>query len=332
MHQETILIIDDESGVRESLASFFSDEGYRVLKAENGLAGLDLFFKDQIDVVITDLKMPRKNGIQVMDEISRKSPETPMIVVSGYGEKKDIIAALRMGAKDYITKPIEDLDMVHHVIQKVLENKYLTEENRRYRIRLEKSEARYRTITEQVAEGVFTVDAHENLTFVNPAFCRMLGYAQTTLLNRNLEDLTTKESFKLVQEQTQIRKAGRTSRYEIQMVDCKDKTVHIELACSPLFDDGNDYIGAIAVVRDITKLIELKKKYQTFLKEQPSRSKDMKVICANCKSVRDHNNKWTQVEDYFVDMVFSHGICPDCCSKLYPDLNIDAIDEGDLDV
>ncbi|WP_244154241.1 response regulator [Desulfospira joergensenii] len=325
------MIIDDEPSVRESLASFFSDEGYRVLRAEDGRSGLDLFFKDQIDVVITDLKMPQKNGIQVMDEISTRSPETPMIVISGYGEKKDIIAALRMGAKDYITKPIEDLDMVHHVIRKVLENKYLTEENRRYRIRLEKSEARYRTITEQVAEGVFTVDEHENITFTNPAFCRMLGYSSRALLNKNLEELTPQKSFRIVREQTLVRREGKTSRYEIQMIDCGKNPVHIELACSPLFDDRNGYIGAIAVVRDVTKLIELRKKYQNFLKEQPSRSTDMKVICANCKSVKD-GSKWVQVEDFFVDMVFSHGICPVCCDKLYPDLNLNRVDENDFDV
>ena len=332
MHQETILIIDDEPSVRESLASFFSDEGYRVLKAGDGRSGLDLFFKDHIDVVITDLKMPRKDGIQVMDEISTRSPDTPMIVISGYGEKKDIIAALRMGAKDYITKPIEDLDMVHHVIRKVLENKYLTEENSQYRIRLEKSEARYRTITEQVAEGVFTVDEYENLTFTNPAFCKMLGYSSKALLNKNLREVTTKESFQTVQEQTLIRREGKTSRYEIQLIDCGGDPVHIELACSPLFDSRNGYIGAIAVVRDITKLMELRKKVQAFLKEQPSKATDMKVICASCKSVRDEDRGWVQVEDYFLDMVFSHGICPACCEKLYPDLNLDEIEDENLDV
>ncbi|MCP4552929.1 MAG: hypothetical protein GY834_13010 [Bacteroidetes bacterium] len=106
----------------------------------------------------------------------------------------------------------------------------------------------------------------------------------------------------------------------------------MELACSPLLDDKNKYNGAITVVRDITKLIELRKQYQKFLKGQGNRSKDMLAICANCKSIRDKKKGWVQVEDFFVDVVFSHGICPDCCKKLYPDFDIYELNEDDSDL
>jgi PAS domain S-box-containing protein len=331
MNQETILIIDDEPSVRESLSCFFQDEGYRVVTAENGETGLEMFSKEKVDIVLTDLKMPRKNGIEVMTAIHEQSPDTPMVVVSGAGREEDIIKALRMGAKDYITKPIQDLAMIQHVIGKALENKRLIEDNRRYRKQLEKSEARYRTITEQIAEGVFTVDAQENLTFTNQAFCNTLGYSSKELNTMNLKELTPQDSFNIIELQTNARKQGITGRYEIQMIDQKKNIVHVELACSPLLDDKNQYNGAIAVVRDITKLIELRQQYQKFLKAQRNKGKDMLAICANCKSVRDKKIGWIQVEDFFADVVFSHGICPDCCEKLYPEFDFSELDEDDFD-
>ncbi len=163
-HQKTILIIDDEISILDSLSLFFKDDDYVVFTAEDGESGLNIFFNEEIDIVLTDLRMPKKDGIEVMQIIHKARPDTPMIVVSGAGEKEDIIKALRMGAKDYITKPLVDLDMISHTVKQALENSRLNKENKRYRKQLEKSEYQYRTITENIAEGVFTVDEFENFT------------------------------------------------------------------------------------------------------------------------------------------------------------------------
>jgi len=328
MNQETILLIDDEVSIRDSLSSFLRDEGYRVLTAENGKAGLDIFFNQPVDLVLTDLRMPVMDGIDVMTAIHSHDPDIPMIVVSGAGKKQDVIKALQMGAKDYITKPVSDLFMILRLVSTVLETRRLVLENRKYRRQLEKSEHRYRTITQQIAEGVFTVDARENLTFANPAFCRMTGFSRDRLCTMNLMELSTPDSFSLILKQTQARKNGITGRYEIQLVNIDGIPVHVELACSPMHDGQNHYAGAIAVVRDITKIIELKKKYQKFLRQAPHGEKHTIAICANCKSIRKENQNWQQVEEFFSHLIFSHGICPDCCQKLYPDIDLDDIIEN----
>ncbi len=322
MHQDTILLIDDEISIRDSLSSFLRDEGYRVFTAENGKVGLDIFFTHPVDVVLTDLRMPVMDGIDVMATIHSHDPDIPMIVVSGAGRKHDVIKALQMGAKDYITKPISDLDMILRLISTQLETRRLVLENKKYRRQLEKSESKYRTITQQIAEGVFTVDARENLTFANPAFCRMTGFSGDRLCTMNLEALSTPDSFSVILKQTQARKKGMTSRYEIQLVKIDGTPVHVELACSPMYDDQNQYAGAIAVARDITKIIELRQKYQKFLKQEPHGGKHTIPICANCKSIRKEDQNWQQVEEFFGHLVFSHGICPACCEKLYPDIDL----------
>ncbi|MFA5902378.1 MAG: response regulator [Desulfobacula sp.] len=320
--KKTILIIDDEVSIRDSLKSFFEDEDYHVFSAKDGDEGLHTYFNEKIDLVLTDLRMPGKDGIEVMRIIHAHEPDIPMIVVSGAGQKEDIINALRMGARDYITKPIDDLDKISHTIRQVLENKRLSDENKRYRAQLEKSEAKYRTITENIAEGVFTVDEEENFNYSNQAFSTMIGYTDKELLKKNLEDVSTKKSFHIIRQQTLNRKAGVISTYEIEMIDSKNNILHVELACSPVFSEHNVYQGAIAVARNITKLVELKKKFQKYLLREDSASKGVTPICASCKSIRIEDNSWIQVEEYFPHIVFSHGICPACCSKLYPEFNL----------
>lgn len=324
-HQKTVLIIDDEISIRDSLTLFFKDEGYAVFTAEDGESGLNILFNKEIDIVLTDLRMPKKDGIEVMQTIHKTRPDTPMIVVSGAGKKEDIIKALRMGAKDYITKPI-DLDIIGHTVKQALENTRLNKENKRYRKQLEKSEYQYRTITENIAEGVFTVDELENFTYTNQAFCTMIEFSSSEILQKNLKDISSEDSFNIIQQQTLTREKGLTGRYEIQLLDKNMRTVHVELACSPIFGDGNKYQGAIAVVRDITKIIGLRKKFQKFLAQKDTTSKDVLPICANCKSIRVKNNDWIQIEAYFKDIAFSHGICPTCCDKLYPEFDFSELD------
>lgn len=328
MHQETLLIIDDEISIRESLALLFEDEGYRVFTAKNGHVGLDLFFRENVDVVITDLRMPVMDGLEVMRTIHESNPDLPMIVISGAGRKQDIIQALQMGAKDYISKPIIDLDIIIHVVSKVFENRRLAHENKAYRERLEKSEKQYRTITEQIAEGVLTVDAQENITFVNPAFCKMMGYPADRLISMNLEQISTRDSFLTILEHTQLLKKGETSRYEIQLVHADKHTVHVELTCSPI-NQGKDqtYTGAIIMARDISRRIELQRQYEQFIKYPQNMPEHAIAICASCKKIRGEDNLWENIEKAFNHLIFSHGICPDCCEKLYPGLNFEETED-----
>lgn len=324
MHQETLLIIDDEISIRESLSDLFEDQGYRVFTAENGHVGLDLFFRKKVDVVITDLLMPVMDGLEVMRTIHKSDPDQPMIVISGAGKKQDVIQALQMGAKDYISKPIIDLDIIIHVVKKVFENRRLANENKAYSERLEKSEKQYRTITEQIAEGVLTVDALENITFVNPAFCNMMGYPADRLTAMNLEQISTRDSFMVILEQTQIRKKGETSRYDIQLVHANKHIVHVELTCSPI-NQGRDktYTGTIIMARDISQRIELQHQYEQLIKHTREIPEHAIAICANCKKIRGEDNQWKDIEKAFDHLIFSHGICPNCCEKLYPGLNLE---------
>lgn len=326
---ETILIIDDEPSIRYSLASFFEDEGYRVLSAGDGKQGLDMLCEQRPDIVLTDLRMPVLDGIEVMKTAREFDEGIPVIVISGAGRKEDIIKALRMGAKDYITKPVDDLNMISHVVSRVLENTRLNRENSEYRRQLEKSEKQYRTITENIGEGVFTADGQETLTYLNQAFCHFLGYTREELLGKSLKDISTPESFRAMVAQTRLREQGLTSRYETELKHKDGHTVHAEFVCSPLSDDIGEYRGAIAITRDISRLIDLREKYNQFRNALKKNPENLVPICAGCKKVRKDDAQWIPIEEFFHQKRFSHGICPDCFAKLYPEYEYQEGDDVD---
>lgn len=133
----TILAIDDEEPVRQSIVGFLEDCNYRVLGAESGREGLKIFHDKQPDLVLVDLRMPEMDGLEVLEAVRYVSPETPIIVVSGMGIIADAVEALRLGAWDYVIKPIQDMEILRHAIEKALERAQLIRENRRYREHLE---------------------------------------------------------------------------------------------------------------------------------------------------------------------------------------------------
>lgn len=128
-----ILAIEDEPVVRESIAAYLEDSGFDVLQAIDGRSGLDTYHRQCPDLVLVDLRMPQVDGLEVLATICKETPETPVIVVSGTGELKDAIKAIRLGAWDFITKPIPDMAVLENAIRKALERAHLLVENRRQR-------------------------------------------------------------------------------------------------------------------------------------------------------------------------------------------------------
>jgi response regulator RpfG family c-di-GMP phosphodiesterase len=139
-----ILTVDDDEFVREILAAYLEDSGYDVIQADNGRTGLEIFRQEAPDLVMLDLRMPEMDGLEVLGKITEESPDTPVILVSGMGTIGDAIKALKLGAWDYIAKPIHDMGVLEHAVDKALERAEFIEQRKRYREHLE-SEVKKRT-------------------------------------------------------------------------------------------------------------------------------------------------------------------------------------------
>ncbi|UZP68657.1 response regulator [Desulfovibrio mangrovi] len=133
----TILAIDDETIVRQSMAAFLEDSGYKVIQVANGKDGLEEFARQAPDLALIDLRMPGMDGLDVLSALSARAPDIPLVVVSGTGVIRDAIESLRRGAWDYITKPIHDLSFLEYVVDKSLEQAKQRREKQDYQKHLE---------------------------------------------------------------------------------------------------------------------------------------------------------------------------------------------------
>ena len=124
-----ILVIDDEKNIREGLQMALEDEGYEVLTAEDGAIGLQTALSEVMDLVITDLRMPGIGGQEILRRVTSETPGVPVIVLTGHGTVETAVEAMRMGAYDFLTKPL-DLDRLSLLVKRALQNRELVLQHR----------------------------------------------------------------------------------------------------------------------------------------------------------------------------------------------------------
>ena len=121
----TVLIIDDEKNIREGLAAAFEMDGYNVKIAADGKEGLAFLAKGDVDLVITDLRMPGISGEDVLRKVTTEMPGIPVIVLTGHGSIDAAVDAMRNGAYDFLTKPL-NLDQLALVVKRALQGRELS--------------------------------------------------------------------------------------------------------------------------------------------------------------------------------------------------------------
>ncbi|MEM0543447.1 sigma-54 dependent transcriptional regulator [Flavobacterium sp. j3] len=126
-----ILIIEDEAAIRRVLTKILSEESstYQVEEAEEGIQGLEKIKNNDYDLVICDIKMPKMDGVELLEEVKKIKPEIPMVMISGHGDMETAIQTMRLGAFDYISKP-PDLNRLLNTVRNALDKKQLVVENK----------------------------------------------------------------------------------------------------------------------------------------------------------------------------------------------------------
>lgn len=134
-----ILIIEDEAAIRRVLGKILSEESdtYQVEEAEDGLEGIDKIKKEDYDLVLCDIKMPKMDGVEVLEATKKIKPETPIVMISGHGDLDTAVNTMRLGAFDYISKP-PDLNRLLNTVRNALDRKELVVENKRLKKKVSK--------------------------------------------------------------------------------------------------------------------------------------------------------------------------------------------------
>ena len=135
-----ILIIEDEAAIRRVLVKILSEESntYQVSEAEDGLAGIELIKNEDYDLVLCDIKMPKMDGVEVLEAVKKIKPETPMVMISGHGDLDTAVNTMRLGAFDYISKP-PDLNRLLNTVRIALDRNELVVENTRLKKKVSKN-------------------------------------------------------------------------------------------------------------------------------------------------------------------------------------------------
>jgi two-component system, OmpR family, phosphate regulon sensor histidine kinase PhoR len=176
-----ILIVDDEQSIREGSERILSRMGCTVFTASRGEEGLALLDREQIAIVLLDMKMPGIDGMDVLREITKKYPDILVIIITGYATVETAIEAMKKGAYDFIPKPFEP-DQLRIVVNRALEKQRLTLEaekaelaRKRTLLDLDREKSRVRTIIESLPNGVLVTNASGRVVLMNPACRQCLG-------------------------------------------------------------------------------------------------------------------------------------------------------------
>ena len=203
---QKILNIDDDQDIRQNIRELLENFGYQVTEAADGQSGLEILKTEDLDLVLCDLRMPGLHGLDVLAQITKKYPQLPVIVISGTDEISDAVKALHLGAWDFILKPIRNLSVIIHAVERALERARLLRDNRRYQehledevadrtrelaasnVRLAKAEEMLNSIIKAVPDVIYRLDQQGNYIFISDAV-KKYGHIPSKLLGRSVFDL-----------------------------------------------------------------------------------------------------------------------------------------------
>ncbi|MBU4257935.1 MAG: response regulator, partial [Proteobacteria bacterium] len=189
-----LLLIDDEEPIRVALGRSLRSDGYDVLTAENGKIGLEVFKEESPSIILTDMKMPGMNGIEVLKSIKGINPEAEVIVITGHGDIDIAIQSLQLDASDFITKPVTD-EALSVALKRAKERLDIRRKLREYTDSLEDKvkeateELRERyefeaNLIQHSIDGIIATDKQENIIIFNQGAESIFGYSKDEVIGK----------------------------------------------------------------------------------------------------------------------------------------------------
>jgi PAS domain S-box-containing protein len=246
-----ILVIDDEESIRFTFETFLSDAGYSVQTAANYDQAVALIEGTDFDVIFADIILGGKTGIDVMREARRRNLTCPVVMVTGAPNVETASEAVRLGAFDYIAKPVHQ-DTLLHVAKMAFGHKALHDEKEKYRRHME-------AIFRSVKDGIVTADESLRVTEINEAAQRLCGFGRDAVgkVFSSLPLGCAKNCLDVLAETLDTKRPVERNR-----VECRQKSRPgqvVTLSSSPLLDQQGTFSGAVLVVRDETTLSDLER-------------------------------------------------------------------------
>ncbi len=245
-----ILVIDDEQSIRVTLEHFLIEEGNDVVTAEDYDSGLVMAEDNSFDLIITDIILGGKTGIDLLREVKRRKMNCPVIMITGAPDIKTATDALRLGAFDYISKPVKKNALLH-VTGMALRHKKLHDEKEKYRLNLE-------AIFSNINEGIVTVDKNGVIIGINESARRICEFPPDSAGKafESLPEICIGKCKEMLNETIAKKEPIEIHRHECHLKNRRGNLV-VTLNASPLFDNNGEFSGAMLVIRDDTRIENL---------------------------------------------------------------------------
>ncbi len=246
-----ILIIDDEEGIRFTFTRFLTAENYEVVTAKDYDEAVQCVSESDFDLIFADIILRGKTGIDVLRAIKERNISSPVIMITGYPNIDTASEAIRLGAFDYIPKPIQK-ETLFHSIDVALQYKKVIDEKEKYRSNLE-------AIFRSVKDAIITVDKDLQVLEINEAAKNICGFKRNSV-GKSLDSLSCsckRKCLDALYETINTKESMEVNNLECQTEDRKEQVVQI--ITSPLLNRKGKFSGAIMVVRDETRLTDLER-------------------------------------------------------------------------
>lgn len=253
---QRVMVVDDEISIRITFEAFLTKQGYDVESIGSAKAALALMETQRFDLVLLDIMLPGASGMELLEASRNLQPETPVIMISGRPTLETAMGSVRLGAFDYLQKPVER-DVLLHVVGRALEHKHLLDERRRLQQELATSERKYRLLAENAADVIWVLDKKLDLVYISPAMERLFGYSsdQVFELGRDFfRNMQTDEHLARWRDWTARIMAGEDAGLELwqtRVVTPDGKTAYVESSTRGILEDGQ-FMGILGVSRDVT--------------------------------------------------------------------------------
>lgn len=193
-----ILLVEDEPACRHAVTTLLEHEGATVSITDNAEEAVKLMKSVEFEVVVTDIKLPGMDGISLLEHIKESHENLPVIMMTGHGSINSAVEALKLGAQDYLIKPLGESNQLINSVWKAIEHYRLTIRNNLLQEQLKESEETFRTLFNNASDAIFLnqLNAYGNIcrfSEVNDIACTRLGYSLQEISSKTLIDITAQE-------------------------------------------------------------------------------------------------------------------------------------------
>jgi PAS domain S-box-containing protein len=278
-----VLVVDDEKRIRDACFSMLSGEGLNVAVADTGFEGLKKIEAEHFDIILLDLMLPGMRGIDLLNFVKGKHPDTLVIVITGYATLEHAVEAMKMGAYDFISKPFSPQDL-RGVIAKAVEYIRTLED-----IAHEKS--RMGVLINHISDGVMATDARKTVALANPAFLNMIGHQGGSAVGSPASDLIRNETLlEMIDQALAMPPAefGEITREITKGGRSESEDTVLGVRCVPFRDRMQRNLGTITVIHDITTMKKVEQLKSDFVSMVAHEVKSpMNSVLALVKVIRD---------------------------------------------